>query len=66
MTRMPSKDSDQPGQPPSLISLCCPPVEILGPELPTECTAKTDQSVQMPKLRADLSLCWAHKILLVL
>ena len=26
----PSKDSDQPGHPPSLISVCCPPEEGLG------------------------------------
>ena len=31
MTHMPSKDSDQPGHSPSLISLCCPHEETLGP-----------------------------------
>ena len=29
----PSEDSDQPGHPPSLISLCCPHEETLGPQL---------------------------------
>ena len=37
----PSEDSDQPGHLPSLISLRCPHEETLGPQLPTECTAKT-------------------------
>ena len=36
-----SKDSDQSGHPPSLISLCCSHEEALGPQLPIECTAKT-------------------------
>ena len=31
MTCAPSEDSDQPGYPPSLISLCCPHEETLGP-----------------------------------
>ena len=39
--RAPSEDSDQPGHPPSLISLRCPHEETLGPQLPTEHTAKT-------------------------
>ena len=37
----PSEDSDQPGHPPSLISLRCPHEETLGAQLPTERTAKT-------------------------
>ena len=38
----PSEDSDQPGHPgQSDQSLCCPHEEILGPQLPTERTAKT-------------------------
>ena len=37
----PSEDSDQPGHPPSLISLRCPHEETLGPEIPTERTANT-------------------------
>ena len=37
----PSEDSDQPGHPPSLISLRCPHEESSGPELPIERTAKT-------------------------
>ena len=41
MACAPSKDSDQPGHPPSLISLCCPHEETLGPYLPVERTAKT-------------------------
>ena len=40
MAFAPSKDSDQPGHPPSLISLRCPLEETLGPKLPIECTAK--------------------------
>ena len=42
--------TDQPGHLPSLISLCCPHEETLGPQLPTEHTAKTDQTGQMPRL----------------
>ena len=41
-TNEPSKASDQPGHPPSLISLRCLHEETLGSQLPTECTAKTD------------------------
>ena len=59
MACAPSEDSDQPGhhaqsdQPghlPSLISLRCPHEESLGPKLPIECTAKTDQTGQIPRL----------------
>ena len=49
MTFAPSEDSDQPGHPPSLISLHCPH-EAMGPQLPIERTAKTDQTGQMPGL----------------
>ena len=49
----PSKDSDQPGHPPSLISLCCLPGESLGPKLPIK---RTDWAYA----QADLSLRWAH------
>ena len=31
MACAPSEDTDQPGHPPSLISLCCPHEETLGP-----------------------------------
>ena len=42
MTCVPSEDSDQPGiHLASLISLCCPYEETLGPYLSTECIAKT-------------------------
>ena len=41
MTCAPSEDSDQPGHPPSLISLRCSHEESLAPWLPTECTAKS-------------------------
>ena len=41
MTCAPSKDSNQPGHPPSLISLRCPHEEALGPKLPRKRTAKT-------------------------
>ena len=37
---VPSEDSDQPGHPPSLISLRCPHEESLGPYLPFEHTVK--------------------------
>ena len=37
----PSEDSDQPGHPPSLLSLRCPHEQRLGPYLPIERTAKT-------------------------
>ena len=58
-----SKDLDHPGHPASLISLRCPHEESLGPQLPT---AKSDQTGLMPRLSAqsDLSLQWAHVILL--
>ena len=46
----PSEDSDQPGHPPSLISLRCPHEKSLGPLLPTE---------------VDLSLRWAHSLFIV-
>ena len=55
MAYAPSEDSDQPGHLSSLISLrClrCPHAESLGPYLPTECRAKTDQT--------GWSLRWAH------
>ena len=52
-----SNVSDQPGHPPSLISLRCPHEETLGPQLPTERKAKTDQTERMPRL---ISLHWAH------
>ena len=41
MACAPCEDSDQPGHPSSLISLRCPHEKSLGPELPTEHTAKT-------------------------
>ena len=41
LTCAPSKDSDQTGHPPSLISLHCPHEETLGPKLSIERTAKT-------------------------
>ena len=50
MTCAPSEDSDQPGHPPSLISIRCPPKESLGPKLYIERTAKTDQTGRMPRL----------------
>ena len=38
-------------------SLGCPQEESLGPTVPIDCTAKTDQTADA---QADLSLCWAH------
>ena len=49
----PSEYSDQPGPPPSLISLRCPHEESLGPYLHTEWTSKTDQTGRMAH-----SFCW--------
>ena len=43
----PSEDSDQPGHPPSLISLHCPHEEALRSWLSFERTAKTDQTGRM-------------------
>ena len=67
MTCVPSKDSDQPGHSPSLISLLCPHEETLGAKLPTERTAVLWSVLadapgwpgQMSQ--ADLSLRWAHR-----
>ena len=51
MTYAPGEDSDQPGQPPSLINFRCPHEESLGPKLPTERTAKTlIKTGRMPRL----------------
>ena len=50
MTRALSEDSDQPGHPPSLISLRCPHEEILCPQLLIERTTKTDQTGRMSRL----------------
>ena len=44
MACVPSKDSDQPGHLPSLISLLCPHEESVGAKLPIEHTAETDQT----------------------
>ena len=52
MTSVPSEDSDQPGHPPSLISLRCPHEETLGPQLP----------IVMADALVDLSLRWAHRL----
>ena len=41
MTCAASKDSSQPGHPPSLISLCCPHEEAFGPKVSIERTAKS-------------------------
>ena len=41
LTCVPSEDSDQPGHPPSLIRLCCPYEERLGPYLHIKRSAKT-------------------------
>ena len=45
-----SEDSDQPRYPLSQISLRCPHEEGVGPWLPIERQAKTDQTGQMPRL----------------
>ena len=46
----PSKDSEQPGLSPKLISVCFPHEKSLGSNLPCEPTMKTDQTGQMPML----------------
>ena len=51
MTSAPSEDSDQPGHPPSLISLRCSQEETLDPQL----------SIVMVDALVDLSLRWAHR-----
>ena len=46
-----SEDSDQPVHPPSLISLCCPHEEALGPWLSLRAHSEdSDQTGQMPRL----------------
>ena len=54
LTCAPSKDSDHPGHPPSLIIVfaVCMTKPWPGPQLPIECTAKT---------QTDLSLHWVHR-----
>ena len=63
MTSTPSKDSDQPGHPSNLISLSCPHEVILCPKL---LSAQQRLRSDCVDAQADLSLCWAHIILLVL
>ena len=58
--RAPREGSDQLGHPPSLITLRRPHEETLGPQLPIEHTAKTDQTGRI-HTQADLSLRWAHR-----
>ena len=60
MTCVPSKNSDQPGHPPTLISLRCPHEEALGPLLLIKRTAKMLIRLGMDA-QADLSLHWAHR-----
>ena len=55
----PREDLDQPGHPPSLISLCCLHEESLSPLLPIKCTKKTD----LPSLIWTFDI--AHALLLV-
>ena len=58
MTCVPSKDSDQPGHPPSLIRVLA--LRFMGSSGPS--AASWGQG----RLWLDLNLCWAHVILLVL
>ena len=62
MACAPSEDSDQPGHPPSLISLRCPHEESFGPLLPIERTAKT--LISLGGCQADLILRWAQSFFL--
>ena len=65
MACVPSKDSDQHGHPPSLISIRCLHEESLGSQLPIQRTAKTlIRPVGCPDWSE--SLLGAHTILLVL
>ena len=61
MTRAPSEDSDQPGHPPSRISLRCPHEEALGPQLPKKCTATT----LIRGAQVILMFCHATAILII-
>ena len=54
----PSEDSNQPGHPPSLISLRCPHEETLGPSYPL--SAQRRLWSDWVDSQADLSLRWAH------
>ena len=56
-TKLPLRPA-KPGHPPSLISLRCLHEETLDPQLPTECTAKTDSD--WSDALAICSLRWAH------
>ena len=56
MEYAPSEDSDQPGHPPSLISLRCPHDESLGPELPTERTDWADAQAYLSLRRVHIHL----------
>ena len=66
MTCAPSKDSDQPGHPPSLIRVHCPLEETLGPQLPIKCNSEySDQAWRMPRLQTGqmlrlICLRWVH------
>ena len=56
----PSEDLDQAWHPSSLISLCCPHAERLGPYVHIKCTAKTDQTGRMPRLIWVFAGCTCH------
>ena len=58
-------DSDQPGHPPSLISLHCPHEETLGSKLSNKRKAKTDQTGQMPRLIRIFAGCTCHLLIYV-
>ena len=58
MTCMPSKDSDQPEHPPSLVSLHCPHEEALGSWPPIEITVMTDRQADLSFHQVQMSFCW--------
>ena len=58
MTCMPSKDSDQPEHPPSLVSLHCPHEEALGSWPPIEITVMTDRQADLSLHQVHMSFCW--------
>ena len=66
MTCVSSEDSDQPVRPTTRIRLHCLLEEALGPQLVIERTAKTDQTVQMPRLTWVFAGCTDHSVAFVM
>ena len=64
MTCAPSEDSDQPGNPPSLIRIFA--VRSVGSPGPKASSAKSEDWSVWTDAQNELKFCWAHVILLVL